>query len=94
MRLKNENEILDELIKKFSQKKDNVYYLNRLFVANTVIRWIFRETSQHEEILQYLMQVERFLKEEIDLYWKNGKIKVARKNGAKDEDARQCLEKI
>lgn len=88
MQIKNEREIIKDLINKYLKKDENVYYLDRLFVANTVIRWIFDETKQQGEILQYLIQVDKFLNGEINLYWKNGNIKVERKKEVKHENVR------
>lgn len=88
MQLKSESQIIKDLTKKFLEKEENVYYLDRLFMANTVVRWVFRHANNQEEILQYLIQIDKYLNREINLSWKNGEIKVERKKEAKHENVR------
>ncbi len=78
MNLKSPDEIVDALVKKYTVTNDNLILMRRLFVAASVVRWAFSTTSRVEEILQYLGQVEKYLDGEIDLYWEDEVIKVAR----------------
>ena len=47
-------------------------------MAASVIRWAFKNSSRGDEIIQYLMQVEKYLDGEINLYWEGDIIKVGR----------------
>jgi hypothetical protein len=78
MKLKKPEEIMLELRTRYLSKTDNVYHLERYFVACSVIRWIFGTTDKSEEILGYLAQVERHMNGEIDLFWDEGSIKVGK----------------
>ena len=78
MNLRSPDEIIKAFFQKYSAFEGNIIILRRLFVAASVIRWIFDSTTRQDEILQYLVQVEKYLEGEIDLYWKDGVIKVGR----------------
>ncbi len=84
MKIKQPEQIIKSMIEKYSKKQDNIVFIEKLFVANTIIKWIFEKPAKTEEILQYLSQVDRYLQGEIDLYWQDGVIKVGRtKKGEK-----------
>jgi hypothetical protein len=78
MKLKRPEEIIKSIYDRYSVKEENIIFLGRLFVAASVVRWAFKQSSKTEELLQYLSQVEKFLEGEIDLYWQDGVIKVGR----------------
>lgn len=78
MNLKSQEDIIDGLTKKFLKKEDNIYHLERLFMAVSVVRWMFKNAGSNAEILQYLVQVERHLTGEINLYWQDDVIKVGK----------------
>ena len=59
-------------------RKGNVYFLKRAFFVNSVISHLLREQevgnitiSQLQEYLSYL---EKYVKNKINLYWKNGQL--------------------
>ena len=76
MKIKPPEDIIKGLKIKYCSSEDNVYYLEKLFVAASVVKWIFSNTKDTNEILQYLSQVERHMTGQINLYWDNGIIKV------------------
>lgn len=78
MHLRDPEQIINSLYRKYAVKEDNLIILERLFVAASVIRWSFKNSSRGDEILQYLMQVEKYLEGEINLYWEGDIIKVGR----------------
>jgi len=78
MKLKRPEEIIKSIYERYSVKQDNIVFLGRLFVAASVVRWAFNQSSKTEELLQYLSQIERFLEGEIELYWQDGVIKVGK----------------
>jgi hypothetical protein len=78
MHIKHPEEIINSLFKKYSTQEENIIHLERLFMAASVIRWVFRVTNKPEEIVQYMGQIEKYLKGELELYWEAGVIKVKR----------------
>ncbi len=78
MKLKQPEEIIKGIRKRYLTKLDNVFYLEKYFVACSVIRWIYKTTDKTEEILAYMGQIERHMNGEIDLFWENGVIKVGK----------------
>jgi hypothetical protein len=77
MKLRSPSDIIRDVVKREAKHQDNIINCERIFVAASVIRWAFQETQDTNEILGYLSQVERYLKEEINLIWSEGTIKVA-----------------
>lgn len=78
MKLKSPEEVIKNLVEKYTVEDENIFYLNRLFMAASVVRWAFKVASTTEEIIQYLSQVEKYLSGQIELYWQDGVIKVGR----------------
>lgn len=84
MNLKSPEDIIKAFTEKYLIINDNLIDVRRLFIAASVVRWIFNSTSRTEEILQYLGQVEKYLNGQIELYWQGDIIKVGRpKRGKK-----------
>ena len=61
MNLRSPEEIIRAFFQKYSVFEENIIILRRLFVAASVIRWVFNSTTRQDEILQYLVQVEKYL---------------------------------
>ena len=78
MRIRSQEEIIKSLIKKYGVRKDNIFMSQRLFVAATVVRWVFENTKTPDQIVQYLMQVEKHLDGELELFWEDGVIRVGK----------------
>jgi hypothetical protein len=74
-----QNEIT-KLIKDNLVIEENVYFSERLFVAYSVLRWIFKNYKDEQQTKFYIQEVERHLKKEITLYWEDDIIKVMKKN--------------
>lgn len=72
----NASRTIKKLIKDFAVRQDNVFYASRLFVANTVLGWIFNNHKDEKMIKHYVSLVEKHLIGEIDLYWDDGVVKV------------------
>ena len=80
------NEKKNKLIKWFIeegalQKKDNLYFAEQIFHANSFINWIKKgiheKTLSEEEIEQSMLAIRMFLQKKINLEWKNGTINVS-----------------
>jgi hypothetical protein len=78
MRIRSQEEIVKNLIKKYVNKSDNIFMSQRLFMAASVVRWVFENTKTPDQIIQYLMQVEKYLEGELELYWEDNIIRVGK----------------
>lgn len=80
MRVKDPKTILRNLFSEYKHKDQNVVYVEKLFIVNTVINYLFKDKSYREldqfQIARYGELINRFLKEEVDIYWKNGRLMV------------------
>ena len=76
MKIKTPEQIIKAMVEKYSTREDNIVHLERLFIAASVVRWVFQNTSNTEEMLKYFMQVDKYLQKEVELYWEEGIIKV------------------
>jgi hypothetical protein len=74
-----QNEI-SKLIKDSLKVEENIYLSERLFVAHSVLLWIFKNYKDSQQIKFYIQQVERHLKKEITLYWEDDIVKIMKKN--------------
>lgn len=68
-------EMVHYFIKNFLKKEENVFHAEKMFVAFSVLRWIMDQKVDHEVKAKYFNHIDRFLANEIDLYWEDGIIK-------------------
>jgi len=74
MNYKNKDEVTIAILKKYLKKEGNMLLSQRLFVAKSVINWIF-ENSKHPLIIKsYIEDVERYIVGTLELSWKDGVI--------------------
>lgn len=80
MTLKDPKKIIRNLFDKHSEKLDNVIYTEKLFVVNTIINYLFKDKHytqlDKELVVEYGELINRYLKNEVDIYWKDGKLMV------------------
>lgn len=74
MNYKNKDEATTAILKKYLKKEDNMLLSERLFVAKSVINWIFDNTKHPMIIKSYIEDVERYIVGTLDLTWKDGVI--------------------
>jgi len=78
--LKDPKKILRNLFDKHSQKIDNVVYAEKIFIINTIINYLFKDKDYREldkyKIIEYGEIINRYLQDEVDIYWKDGKLMV------------------
>ena len=72
-------EQVKNFLKKYVEQKDNIFFCDRIFMANSALMWALENIKEKEKFFYYLKEVERHLTGEITLYWENGSIKVKRK---------------
>lgn len=83
MNLKNKEEAISSMLKKYLKQKENLLLSERLFIAKSFINWIFDNTKHPQIIKTYVDDVEKFIIGEIDMTWKNGiitKKKIKKEN--------------
>jgi hypothetical protein len=69
---------ISRILKKYTKKEENIIQCQRLFVANSVLRWVVENIKDKEKIIYYLKEAEKHLSGEITLYWQDDTIKVKR----------------
>jgi len=62
------------ILKKHLSVNDNLFLSQKLFVAKSVINWIFDNVKTEPVKKVYFEDVEKYLKGELDLKWFNGLI--------------------
>ena len=71
---KNKDEATAAILKKYLKKQDNMLLSHRLFVAKSVINWIFDNTKHPLIIKSYIEDVEKYIVGTLELSWKDGVI--------------------
>ena len=72
-------EQVKKFLKKYIEQKDNIFFCDRIFMANSVLTWALENIKEKEKFIYYLKEVEKHLSGELTLYWEDGSIKVKRK---------------
>lgn len=83
MNLKNKEEAILSMLKKYLKQKDNMFLSERLFVAKSFINWIFDNIKHPQIIKTYIDDVEKYITGDVDMGWKNGiiiKKKIKKEN--------------
>jgi hypothetical protein len=79
MRLKDRREIIRDLFRKYIPQKENIIEAKKLFIINSVINYVYNHEDQKEigKLLGFYGElISKYLKDEVDLYWKDGRIAV------------------
>lgn len=80
MHVKDPKKIIRSLFQKYITTNDNVINAQKLFVVNSVIHYLFKDTYYMDvdktKLIEYGALINRFLEEEIDIYWQNGILMV------------------
>lgn len=83
MILKDPKQIITSLFKKYAKVEDNTIYAEKLFIINSVINSLFRESDNknfNKKLVEYGEIINRYLKNEIDIYWSGDTIMVKELN--------------
>lgn len=80
------NEAIRHILKNFLVIEDNILLSERLFIAKSIINWIFDNSKNEYVIDMYMKDLELFLKGKLDLRWVDGIItkKKESKNDSKN----------
>jgi metal-responsive CopG/Arc/MetJ family transcriptional regulator len=79
MRLKDRREIIRDLFRKYIPQKENLIEAKKLFIINSVVNYVYGHEDQKEinKLLAFYGElISKYLKDEVDLYWKDGRIAV------------------
>lgn len=66
-------------IRDYLKINENVYQSERLFIAKSVLLWALKTAQDQKIFTYYLKEIEKHLNGEITLYWKDGIVKVKKK---------------
>lgn len=73
--------IIRNLFNKYAKIKDNVVYAEKLFVINTIINDLFKDSDKKapnkSDLMYYGEVIDRYLKNDLDIRWKDGKILIS-----------------
>ena len=89
--IKNKDDAINYILKKYLKIQDNVLLSERLFIANSVLDWIYRSTNNQKVIDAYLNDLEEYLKGNLDLRWIDGV--VIKKESRDNNDYKDSEEK-
>lgn len=79
MNLKDPKKVITGIFKKYVKIDGNIIYADKLFVINSIINQIYNEETQtvsSKKLLEYGEIINRYLKNEVDILWKDGNIMV------------------
>jgi len=71
---KNKTQIIKNMLKSYLKVDNNLYISNKLFMANSAINWIYKNTKNPDVIKHYLTDIDKYLKGEYILKWHNGSL--------------------
>ena len=86
MNLKSPKQIIRNLFHKHSERLDNVIYADKLFIINTIVNYLFKDKDYSSlnkaKIAEHGELINRYLENEVDIYWEDGILMVAEKEDA------------
>jgi len=74
-KFKDRQEATKHILRKFLTIEDNVLSSERLFIAKSIINWIFDNSKNPHVIDMYMKDLESFLKGDLELHWVDSIIK-------------------
>ena len=79
MRLRDPKTIIRNLFNKYAKIDGNVVHAEKMFIINSVIKYLFENDAKKidkEEIALYGDIIDKYLKNEVDILWEDGKLVV------------------
>lgn len=71
-KFKDREEAIKHILKKFLIIENNILLSERLFIAKSIINWIFTNSKNQYVIEMYMKDLELFLEGKLDLRWVDG----------------------
>ena len=90
---KDREEAKKYILKKFLVIENNILLSERLFIAKSIINWIFDNSKNEYVIEMYMKDLESFLKGELDLRWVDGIITKKKENKNDHKKSKTTSEK-
>jgi hypothetical protein len=79
----NQKKLVKDIFSDYIVKDNNIFFIERLFVANTILNWAYENYKDQKQIKAYIDEIKRHLDGEITLYWSDGIVKVRREKRGK-----------
>lgn len=80
MKIKDPKTIIRNLFEKSLTKEDNIIFVDKLFIINTIVNYLFKDKSYQEidqfQIARYGEIIHKYLEGEVDIYWEDGILMV------------------
>jgi hypothetical protein len=80
MNVKDPQKIIGGLVQKYAKRENNIIYADKLFVINSIICQLFDGVDYRQVdkkvLAEYGYIIDRYLKNEVDICWKDGKVQV------------------
>lgn len=81
-------QIITSIFKKYVKIEDNTIYADKLFMINSVISHLFKnkyDKGFSKTLVEHGEIINRYLNNEVDIYWEDGRIMVKELNSVNDE---------
>ena len=89
--------VMENLKERFMEEEDNVVKAEKLFLVHSLVRDVvakkFSGELDDEQCKVYFIYIEKYLKDEIDMFWEEGVLKVKRKTNY-EEERKKALESL
>lgn len=59
------------LLKSHLKIKGNILHAPKLFIANSALNWVLKNTKDPKVIKRYVIDLEKYLRDEVELNWLN-----------------------
>lgn len=69
MHFKTKDETIKYILKKHLKAEGNVLMCERLFVANSILEWVFKSTNNSIVIKSYISDLEKYIEGHLQLPW-------------------------
>jgi hypothetical protein len=80
MNVKDPQKIISGLVQKYVKREGNIIYADKLFVINSIICQLFDGVDYRQVdkkvLAEYGYIIDRYLKNEVDICWKDGRVQV------------------
>ena len=89
--------VMENLKRRFMQEDGNVVKAEKFFLVSSIVRDViqkkFSGELDDEQCRAYFVYIEKFLNDEIEMFWDEGVVKVKRKTNY-DEERKKALESL
>jgi hypothetical protein len=80
MKFRDPKTIIRNLFNKYAKIDGNVVHAEKIFIINSIVNYIYRDSEKNkvdkDELMFFGEAIDRYLKNEVDIRWKNGKLVI------------------